>query len=116
MENEINVEEVIQYLREIESGLVPRCTAAGLCLNLKDETGFDLSRYHRSAFVYRGYEYYSGNSYYPIACPEDSHFYGEENNSIVIYEKTKNLYMGEYGRRRRLLAGEFADYFEVNGI
>ena len=109
-------QEVIDYLRKIQKGFVPKIESMGICGNLEDETWFYLKGSTDINDIYRQFKYYSGCLYYPIACPFDSKYYSREYSEQEIYYGTKNLYVGEYGRRRRLLAKDLADNFEYYGL
>jgi hypothetical protein len=98
-----NKQELIEYLRSIgNSEIVPTFVGVGICDYVGDLFGgealYDAQKHFRS------FEYFSGDMRFPVTHPGMI--------PHTAYRYLKNLYVGEYGRRRKLLCLHIANKLE----
>jgi len=99
-------ERLKYHLSYMAAGVIPKYKRHGICYNLNFAVAPYLlyPRFNWKALDDK-YPYFSGNRLYVVAHPHERH-------PGVAYCESKNVWIGEYGRRRRLLAKLILENFD----
>lgn len=103
--NKDELPEYRDYLLYLANGGEPHNVMYGTCDSFEDEFEDLISNVIRDYYlIIQEFEYYSGNRIWCIK--------GETDDPIYEYTMCDNLWIGEYGRRRRLFCKFLADYLD----
>jgi len=94
-----NIIGAITFLKDVAAGVTPAHPGFGLCYYL---SGFGV---RTGPYLWETWEHFSGDNQFPIPSPDGGH-------PGAWYMATPNLYVGEYGEKRRELAGHMARRME----
>lgn len=110
------LEEIVDFLRGLESGNTPSCITSGLCATLDHKFDIRIDTQIPLSW-YKQWPHYSGNKQYPIPRSINTSItaakrWREAGLMYWVFPLNQRWGDNEYGDLRRDFCGHIADYFE----